>query len=66
MTNAQKRALAMVLIQKAGDLVEYWTEIARDNDELADVSVQDAARVLSRWLAALPGDGWDKRLPDPE
>ena len=65
MTRDQKRKLAMIVLARAADIVEYWDEIA---PELAAEGVDslEAAACLTAWLKRLPtGDGWDVRLPDP-
>lgn len=44
-----------------GNIIEFWGE----NDELSDLDVEEAQRVLASWMAKLPGDVWDYRLGDP-
>lgn len=62
LTNAQKRELAAALLNKAGDLVEFFDEQCPG---LAfEVDRADAAAQLAVWLKNLPGDAWDTRLPD--
>lgn len=62
MTRKQKEALAAVFINQAGDLVEFFAEIAKENAALAGVSSDQVSRQLSVWLNRLPGDAWDMRL----
>lgn len=62
LTNKQKAALATMLIQKAGSLIEFWGEYA--DDELQQVSAQQAAEQFAVWLKGLPGNSWDSRLPN--
>ena len=66
MTTKQKQELASLLLQKAGDIVEYWDEIKRDNDIFSNVDSRDIADTLGKWLAKLPGNAWDVRLTDPK
>jgi len=63
LTNAQKRQLAINLLHKAGDLVEFFDE--QCPDLAAEVSKEDAAAQLTLWLKNLPGADWDMRLPYP-
>lgn len=66
MTNEQKRALARILIQQAGNIVEMWEESkgqGYDEEVLRDVNSWDAGVQLAVWLKDLPGDDWDTRLP---
>lgn len=61
MTRSEKAALAAMLIDAAGTLVEFWGESRPD--ELADVSADEAAVEFARWLRKLPGDAWHMSLP---
>ncbi len=65
MNAAEKTALAMLLLRKAGDIAEFWGELVKDEPALAEVSSEDAAEQLTVWLKRLPGDRWDLRLPQP-
>lgn len=65
----EKRTLALMLLQQAGDLAEFFSEkveVHAPDGGLAQVSAEDAAWQLSRWLRHLPGPDWDTRLPYPE
>lgn len=64
MNRAQKRALALRLLEQAGDLVEFFGEYL---PELAEqgVTPEQVAEKLALWLRDLPGDVWDTRLPTP-
>lgn len=62
LTNDQKRRLAAALLNKAGDLVEFFTDLCPDLAE--EIEAGDAAAQLAVWLKNLPGDAWDTRLPD--
>ena len=62
MNNDQKRLLAAALLNKAGDLVEFFAEQCPELAE--EVSTDDAAAQLAVWLKNLPGSAWDNRLPD--
>lgn len=62
LNNDQKRALAAVLLNKAGDIVEFFTELCPELAE--EIDAADAAAQLAVWLKNLPGDAWDVRLPD--
>lgn len=62
LTLKQKQALAVKLITKAGDLVEYWGE---GTGEMEGVSAEQVGQQLSIWLKGLPGNHWDMRLPQP-
>jgi hypothetical protein len=61
MNRIQKQALARVLLDQAGNIVEFWGE--QDvPEELKDITVPEIRRQLSNWLKDLPGDCWDMRL----
>lgn len=62
MNNDQKRILAAALLNKAGDLVEFFAELCPELAE--EISADDAAAQLAVWLKNLPGSAWDTRLPD--
>lgn len=64
LTNAQKAALALALMHKAGDMVEFFTDMCPELAE--EVDAADAAAQLTMWLKKLPGSAWDMRLPLPE
>ena len=60
LTRKQKHHLAGALTTAAADM------LARRYDETDDPEmVRDAYETVGRWLARLPGDEWDVRLPDP-
>jgi hypothetical protein len=61
----QKAALAGALFSKAGDLVEFWNELAAEDPELDGIDATTAAQQLANWLKYLPTKGWDDRLPRP-
>lgn len=63
--NAQREALAMLLLSKAGDILDDWLTLTTDYKDLRGLSEEDAAKMLSEWLRGLPGEGWDARLPEP-
>lgn len=59
LTRDAKRELAQRIVTEVADMIgrEYG----------ADVEIEMAAkRVAAQWLARLPGDGWDVRLPQPQ
>lgn len=61
----QKHVLARELIRNAADMIENWDNEAGElNDQ--GVTAQEAAEQFAVWLAHLPGDGWDMRLPQPQ
>jgi hypothetical protein len=64
MTRSQKEALVSLVLNRVGDIIEFWGEIATD---LANegVTSQEAAEVLASWMKRLPGTAWDARLPYP-
>lgn len=67
LTNAQKSALATLLISQAGTMIEFATELIHDRDSsgtLADVPTEVLAAQLTVWLKDLPGDAWSTFLPD--
>lgn len=59
-TAAQKRAVAGLLLQAAGNIIEFWNE--REESAYTDIDPADARRWLNTWLRGLPGDEWDTRL----
>ncbi|MGX1133199.1 hypothetical protein RKD49_005389 [Streptomyces glaucescens] len=63
MTNEQKRAVAAELILAAGSLIENWTERFESRGEQPPCDAAEAAELFGRWLAKLPGEAWDTRLP---
>ncbi len=54
----QKRAVALMLMQAAGNILEFWSE----RDDTDDIDVTDAQRWMAAWLKDLPGTQWDTRL----
>lgn len=58
----QKRAVALMLMQAAGDILEFWS----DRDDTEDIDIIDAREWLATWLRGLPGDQWDIRLDHPK
>lgn len=68
MNREQKQALAMVLIDKAGDLIEFWSEQIEcqpSHEILKTIDGREAAQQIANWLGRLPGNGWDNRIPTP-
>lgn len=61
MTAAEKAALAALLIDAAGVLVEFWDD--KRTDDLENVTADEAAEQLARWLRRLPGHSWSLHLP---
>lgn len=60
LTRKQKRYLVGALTTAAADM------LGRRYDDTDDPEmVRDAYETVGRWLAALPGDEWDVRLPEP-
>jgi hypothetical protein len=66
MTNAQKRALASALVTAAANLFETYDLGDGYNNDIQDLPRDEVGRQLAQWLAKLPGDEWDTRLPQPE
>lgn len=67
MNKRQKEALAALLISKAGDLVEFWSEQIKDDPQfevLETIDADQAAHQLAVWLQRLPGDSWCVMLPE--
>jgi hypothetical protein len=62
MTNDQKRQLANLVLFQAGNLIEYHTESLNE----LGIDPGEAAKQLTVWLAKLPGNSWDNRLPQPK
>lgn len=57
-----KRDVALMLMQAAGNMLEFWSEL----DGTEDIDVTDAQKWLAGWLKDLPGTAWDTRLgPHP-
>ncbi|GAT07682.1 hypothetical protein H7I77_09970 [Mycolicibacterium novocastrense] len=65
MKRSQKQALALAVITRVADLAEFWTELVDQDPQLADVDYDEAMQTIANWLAKLPGDRWDTRLPMP-
>ena len=66
MTNKQKRQLALILLHKVSEIVEFWGENEASRALLKEsVSVDEAAQQLANWLKILPGDDWVTCLPQP-
>jgi len=69
LTNAQKRRLAGVLtshaVQAAVDFSETYAATIDGEQDTADLLYRAAVESIALWLADLPGDEWDVRLPDP-
>lgn len=63
--NARREALATLLLLRAGDIVEFWSDHVREDEALQGLSAEEAGKMLSEWLRGLPGEGWDARLPEP-
>jgi len=65
LTKAQQLALVDALLDQAGNLVEFLSEMAARGSVdavLADADPNAVAAQLSVWLRRLPGDNWDSRL----
>lgn len=62
MTRRQKQEIAARLIYAAGNLVEFYGE--DHSPEIPGISAEEFASTLAAWLKTLPGDSWDKRLPE--
>lgn len=57
-----KREVALMLMQAAGNVLEFWSE----RDDTDDIDVRDAQQWMACWLKDLPGTQWDMRLgPHP-
>jgi hypothetical protein len=54
----QKRAVAVMLMQAAGNILEFWSE----RDDVEDIDPDLAQQWLAGWLKDLPGTQWDTRL----
>lgn len=73
LTRAQKRRLAGYLSSAAVRAADEFTNTYGPDggdgdaaDTAANAAFNLAAReTLARWLRDLPGDEWDRRLPDP-
>jgi hypothetical protein len=65
LTRKAKQALANALLGQAGNLVEFRGEMLDDYEDLMDVPTEEIALQLTTWLARLPGESWDNRLPNP-
>lgn len=65
MTRAQRQELAKMLMDQAGNLVEFWGEYRDRCPGMENVEGSEVAEVLGQWLARLPGTSWDTRLVDP-
>lgn len=62
LTRAQKEAIVMALMHKAGDLVEYWGE----DVGLEGVPAEQGIAYLASLMRKMPGKGWDTRIPEGE
>jgi hypothetical protein len=61
----EKRLVAELLIKKAGDLVEFWSDMSQysSNPEAAqNIPAEFVMECLTTWLKGLPGSSWDVRL----
>lgn len=69
LTRKQQHALAYLVLQAMGELVDDIAEAIACDDiadsSLRDVDPDDVALQLGRWGTRLPGYAWDHRLPDP-
>lgn len=54
----QKRAVALMPMQAAGNILEFWGE----RDDTEDIDGDAAQQWLAGWLKDLPGTAWDTRL----
>lgn len=68
MTQEEKRRLAAALICCAGDIIELWNEYIATGrfPDLLGIDRSEAAEQMAAWLSKLPGDEWDRRLPQPK
>lgn len=67
MSNREKAELARAVLHQVGNLVEFRDDML-DTDTypaLRNVTTQEIALQLTRWLQRLPGESWDNRLPFP-
>jgi len=64
LTNLQKEALVLHLLNQIGNSVEFWDETQKANESLQGISVEEARLQYALWLEKLPGKVWDKRLPE--
>jgi hypothetical protein len=62
MTAAEKRHLAGGLASAAAEWLGRRVEIYGLTDEQA----REERETVAKWLRHLPGDEWDRRLPDPD
>lgn len=63
----QKSEVAALLIQAAGNLVEFWGEREEEleaDHPLKGVTQADIRAQLSMWLYKMPGSAWDLRLDE--
>jgi hypothetical protein len=69
MTDREKKEfVAGQLLSQAGNLVEFWSEMARNyghDREAEEIDAEYARACIARWLRRLPGDIWDTRLDPP-
>jgi len=56
-----KQAVALRLMQKAGDLIEFWEE-STEGTSAEGIPGNFARDCIARWLRTLPGNDWDLRL----
>lgn len=69
LTNAQKQALAGLIIRGAADALALYgsnPNNSPESDVLADATSGDLYEQTSRWLSRLPGPFWDARLPQQD
>ncbi|MER5302229.1 hypothetical protein ABT039_22600 [Streptomyces lasiicapitis] len=57
----KKHLVVRALLAQAGNLVEFWSVLGRDDE----VDAEFARECLARWLRDLPGEEWDVRLDPP-
>lgn len=63
LTREEVHALAQALTTAAADMIGRQVELGELRGGAAE---QEARERVARWLQYLPGDGWDRRLPDPK
>lgn len=69
MNRKEKQALASLVIEHVGTLVEFWgekIETAPDSAHLKTIPLDEASQQIANWLGYLPSECWDDRLPEPQ
>ena len=62
MTNKQKTELAWYVMQKMGNIVEFWGEDDYCDDSIRNLSPEEVQKQIAIWARRLPTDSWDLRL----